>query len=70
MALEYKIDILQALKDAGYNTNALRKNKLLSEGAIQSLRENKPISWGSIGKICDLLNCQPEYILQNVPPEA
>ena len=30
MPLQYRIDILQALKDKGYNTNKLRKDKLLS----------------------------------------
>ena len=36
--LRYKMDILTALKEAGYNTNRLRKEKLLAEGVIQSLR--------------------------------
>ena len=53
MPVVYKIDILAALKEAGYNTNRLRKEKLLSEGVIQSLRENKYISLQNISKICD-----------------
>ena len=47
MALTYKINVLQALKDKGYNTNRLRKEKLLAEASIQSLRESKPISWAN-----------------------
>lgn len=66
MPLIYKIDVLQALKDRGYNTNRLRKEKLLAEGTIQRLRENKPIGWANISQICDLLNCQPNYFLKNV----
>lgn len=64
MLLSYKIDILAALKEKGYNTNRLRKEKLLAEGVLQSLRENKPISWSNIEKICILLNCQPGDILE------
>lgn len=64
MLLSYKIDILTALKEKGYNTNRLRKEKLLAEGVLQSLRENKPISWSNIEKICILLNCQPGDILE------
>ena len=64
MILSYKIDILAALKEKGYNTNRLRKEKLLAEGVLQSLRENKPISWSNIEKICILLNCQPGDILE------
>ena len=31
MPIVYKIDILAALKEKGYNTNRLRKEKLLAE---------------------------------------
>lgn len=65
MALEYKIDVLQALKDKGYNTNRLRKEKLLPESTIQKLREGKPINWASISKICLLLECQPGDFLES-----
>ena len=66
MSLNYKFDVLAALKDSGYNTNRLRKEKLLAEGVIQSLREKKSISWSNIAKICDLLNCQPGDLLEFV----
>ena len=66
MALEYKVDILNLLKEKGYNTNRLRKEKLLAEGVIQSLRDKKPISWANIEKICNLLHCQPGDLIINV----
>lgn len=66
MPIIYKIDILSALKDKGYSTYRLRKEKLLAEGVIQSLRDNKMISLENIGKICELLNCQPGDILEYV----
>lgn len=56
MPLVYKIDVLQALKDKGYNTNKLRKEKILAESTLQKLREKKPISWENIAKICELLD--------------
>ena len=67
MSIRYKIDILSALKDNGYNTNRLRREKLLSEGVIQSLREDKAISLANLSKICDLLQCQPGDILEHIP---
>lgn len=67
MAIIYKIDILAALKDAGYNTNRLRKEKLLSEGVIQSLREGKYVALQNIDKICGLLKCQPADLIEYVP---
>lgn len=70
MPIRYKIDILAALKEAGYNTTRLRKEKLLSEGMIQSLREGKYISLQNLSKICELLDCQPGDLIEYVKEEA
>lgn len=64
MPLVYKSDVLTSLKEHGYNTTKLRKDKLLSEGAIQSLREKKPVSWANIEKLCQLMECQPNAFLE------
>ena len=66
MGIKYKIDSIAALKEAGYNTNTLRKDKLLSEGVIQALREGKYISLQNVSKICELLNCQPGDLMEYV----
>lgn len=66
MPLEYKIDVLQALKNSGYSSTKLRNERLLAEGVIQSLREKKPISWANIAKICSLLHRQPGDIIEYV----
>lgn len=70
MAMTYRINILQALKEKGYNTNRLRKEKLIAEASIQSLRESKPISWANIEKLCALLECKPGDLLDYVPESA
>ena len=69
MPLVYKMDILKALKEKGYNTNVLRKEKLLAEGVITSIRGAKPISWANIEKICKLLQCQPGDIIEYIEGE-
>jgi putative transcriptional regulator len=66
----YKMDILAALKEAGYNTNRLRKEKLLAEGVIQSLREGKYIALQNIDKICALLDCQPADLIEYVKDDV
>jgi putative transcriptional regulator len=68
--IRYKINILEALKEARYNTNRLRKEKLLAEGVIQSLREGKYIGLPSIDKICSMLNCQPGDIIEYLPDDV
>ena len=60
----YKIDVLATLKEAGYNTNRIRKEKLLSEGVLQSLRSKKYISMDNLSRICELLDCQPADIIE------
>lgn len=71
MPLKFKIEVLKALANKGYNTTTLRREKLLAEGVIQSLRENKPISWHNIEKICQLLEMQPGDLLEYTddPPQ-
>lgn len=64
--LAYKIDIIAELKAHGYNTNKIRKERLLSEGVLQSLREDKPISLDSLGKICNLLHCNVGDLLCHI----
>lgn len=64
MPLKYKIDVLKRLKEKGYNTNKLRKEKILSESTIQKFRENKPVSWENLEKLCELLKCQPGDIIE------
>lgn len=64
MPLQYKIDVLEALKAKGFNTTRLRREKLLAEGTIQKLREKKPINWENIARICEMLNCQPNDFLE------
>ena len=54
---------MEHLKSAGFNTNRIRKEKLLSESTLQYLRNNKMISIDAINKVCALLNCQPEDLI-------
>lgn len=64
---KYKLDILTALKEAGYNTTRLRKEKLLGENAIQSLRKNEMVGVIALEKICSLLNLQPGDLMEYIP---
>lgn len=68
--LHYKINILQALKDAGYTTYRLQKEKLISAGTVQKIRNgDASLSSDTINAICDILCCQPGDLLEWVPAE-
>ena len=56
MKYNYKINILDALKDKGYTTYYIRQNKLLSESTLQRLRNNQTISMTTLMTIAELLN--------------
>ena len=64
MPIRYKIDVLSALKEAGYNTNRIRKDKLMGESMLQKLRSGQLVSWATIDMICDLLDCQPGDLIE------
>ena len=70
MPMIYKLDVLSALKEAGYNTNRIRKEKLLSEGVLQSLRGQKYISMENLARVCALLDCQPGDLIAFSREEA
>lgn len=72
MPLRYKIDVLNALKEAGYSSYRLRKERLFGERVIQQLRVGDPVSWEVLSRLCDLLQCDVGDILcadrQATPP--
>lgn len=69
MAIKYRIDVLQALKNAGYSSTRLRNEKLLGESYMSQLRHGELVSWATINTICRLLNLQPGDLLEYVKEE-
>lgn len=63
----YKMDILDALKKAGYTTYRLRNEKLMGERVVQQLRQKELVSWKTIETICTLLGCQPGDLVEYIP---
>lgn len=64
--LKYKIDVLATLKEKGYNTNKIRKEKIMGEAMLQKIRNGEMVSWSVFEKLCDLLNCQPADLIEYV----
>ena len=73
MPIRYKIDVLEALKSAGFTTYKIRKTGLINQTALQRIREGKMISWEQLAAICAALNLQPgdlvEYVADNQAQE-
>ena len=64
MAIVYKIDILPALKAAGYNTGRIRREKLMGEATLQKIRDGERVSYNHLNIICRLLQCQPGDLIE------
>ena len=64
--LKYKIDVLATLKEKGYNTNKIRKEKIMGEAMLQKIRKGEMVSWSVFEKLCDLLDCQPADLIEHV----
>ena len=64
MAIKFKFNIMEALKEAGYSSTRLRNEKLMGESYMTQLRRGELVSWATIDTICRLLNCQPGDFLE------
>lgn len=65
--IKYKKDIILALKNIGYSTYKIRKEKIFTEGQLQQIRDNKLLTQEALNKVCTLLNVQPGDILEFIP---
>lgn len=64
MSIKYKMNLVTALKEAGYNSTVIRQEKIMGQRELQKLRHNELVSWATIETICKLLQCQPGDILE------
>lgn len=65
----YTCDILEKLREKGFTSYKLRQDKLISQGALQKLREGKMLSWHELDQICGMLDCQPGDLVRREAEE-
>jgi putative transcriptional regulator len=65
--IRFKIDIIKELNKKGYNTNRIRQDKIISEGALQKIRGGGVPGIVSLDKLCAILKKQPGQLLEYVP---
>ena len=66
---KYKVDILKELSNRGYTSPKMRRDKIISEGTIQRIREGKGITTDTLNTICLILRCQPSDIIEIIPTD-
>lgn len=67
-----KYDKLMALlKEKGYTTYKIRKDKLIGQGTLTALKNGTGgLDSKTISRLCKVLECQPGDIMEYAPDEA
>ena len=65
MSFQYKVNIMEQLKEKGQSSTRLRKEKLLGESYMSQLRRGDMVSWAALDTICTLLDCQPGDLIRH-----
>ncbi len=66
MSISYQ-GTFDTLKAAGITTYRIRKENILSQSTLQKLREGKYVTTETIERLCLLLNCTPNDLMEVKP---
>jgi len=62
--------LFDRLKEAGYTTYRIRKEKLMGQGTLTALKNGTGgLEHKTIERLCQVLNCQPGDLMEYVPEE-
>lgn len=64
--IRYKIDVIETLKEAGYNATRIYKERLISQNAMQKIRNGEPVGIKTLDKLCEMLDMQPGNIIKYI----
>ncbi|MCD2493648.1 helix-turn-helix transcriptional regulator [Lacrimispora sp. NSJ-141] len=62
----YKINVLESLDEAGYNTTRILKENLIGQSSMQKIRKGEVVGIKTLDKICELLDMQPGNIIKYI----
>ena len=65
--LEYKIDIIKALKEVGINTTKAKESGVFGQATMKKFKDNDTsISLDNLNRLCCVLEMQPRDIIKYV----
>ena len=59
--IEYK------MKENGITSYTMKRDKIIGQATMKKIKEGGDIDTRTIGKLCELLKCQPGDILEYIP---
>ncbi len=69
--IQYRFDVMAALKSKGYNSVKIRAEKIMGERQVQQIRVGEVAnSVAVLDKLCKMLECQPGDLLEYVPDDG
>ena len=66
MAIKYD-KLLFLLKEKGITSYTVKRDNIIGQATLKSIKEGRDIDTRTIDRLCTLLNCQPGDILEHVP---
>ena len=67
--LAYKINVIETLKENGYNSTRILKENIISQSAMQKIRKGEMIGIKTLEQLCRLLDMQPGNIIKYIESE-
>lgn len=64
--LVYKIDVLETLKESGYNSTRILKENIIGQASVQKIRKGEMVGIKTLEKLCELLDMQPGNIIKYI----
>ena len=63
--------LFDLLKEKGYSTYRIRKEKLMGQGTLTALKNGAGgLEHKTIERLCQVLDCQPGDLMEYVPDET
>ena len=67
--IRYKFDIMQALRDRGYDSKKIKTERILSQATITAIKRGGNITTDTLNRLCIILRMQPSDIIEIVPTD-
>lgn len=64
--LVYKIDVIETLKESGYNSTRILKENIIGQASMQKLRRGEMVGIKTLEQLCKLLDMQPGNIIKYI----
>lgn len=63
---EFQVDVIGLLKEKGYNTGRIRREKLIGEKTMQDMKAGIVPGIKTLDTLCRILDMQPGELLRHV----